>query len=131
MQPNNSHHLVAAAHRRSCATMERAETALTTAERSGVGMSVAELARTAGVSRAWLYAQPELRNRITQLAGKSRTRPPNAGTPVPVEQRATTASAHTRLEIALARNRKLAAENVELREQLARSLGDARAGRVR
>ena len=52
MHADNSRHLIEAAHRRRRDTTTRAETALAAAELNGQGMSVAALARTAGVSRA-------------------------------------------------------------------------------
>jgi hypothetical protein len=74
------------------------------------------------VSRAWLYAQPQLRARLQALA------PVRPGSAVlPADQRASTASQQNRLTIAVARNNQLAQENKELRAELEIALGQIRA----
>ncbi len=125
MHADNSANLIDAAHRRHRDTAARAETALAAAEQAGQRISVAVLARDAGVSRAWLYAQPQLRARMQALTRVA----PNIPV-LPDAQRASTASQQNRLAIALTRNRQLAQENNELRAELETALGQIRAQRL-
>jgi hypothetical protein len=74
MRADNSRHLVAAAQRRSDQTLARAQQALRELQTAGQPISVAAVAARAGVSRAWLYTQPELRQQITAL--RHAPRPP-------------------------------------------------------
>lgn len=127
MLADNTAHLTAAAHRRSEATMRRARAAITAAEQAGVATTLTELARTAGVSRAWLYTQPELLGRIRPL---TTARPGRPSATAPASQRSTDASLRTRLELALRQNRKLAQENEQLRIDLQNALGQVRSGRA-
>lgn len=127
MLADNTAHLIAAAHRRSEATMNRAQAAINAAEQAGVATTLTVLARTAGVSRAWLYTQPELLDRIRPL---TTARPGKPSSTVPASQRSTDASLRTRLELALRRNRELAQENEQLRIDLQNALGQVRSGRV-
>jgi uncharacterized protein (DUF58 family) len=87
------------------------------------------VARTAGVSRSWLYAQPDLRAELERLRALS-TRAPTSP-PVPAQQRATDASLRCRLEVVNAEIRRLRTENHQLRQQLARALGEHRAAAIR
>lgn len=127
MRTDNSHHLVTAARRRREYTRSKAVQALREIETAGVAVSFEAVARTAGVSRSWLYTQPDLRLEIERLrtAGKS-----SSHAQVPARQRASDASVRQRLEAANELNHRLAAENCELRRQLARALGDLRAARL-
>jgi Family of unknown function (DUF6262) len=77
----------------------------------------------AGVSRSWLYAQPDLRTEIDRLRTAHRRAP---ASPVPARQRASDASLLRRLEAAQQRIRHLAEENRQLREHLAQALGQQR-----
>jgi hypothetical protein len=79
------------------------------------------------VSRAWLYNQPDIRQAVQRLRAAHR---PTNGDPVPGSQRASNASLLRRLEAAHARNRELAAQIRELRDQLARAHGQLRAARL-
>ena len=83
--------------------------------------------RAAGVSRAWLYTEPAVRGAIQRLRAAHR---PTAGSPVPASQRASDASLLRRLEAAHTRNRELATEIRQLREQLAYTHGQLRAARL-
>ena len=85
--PDRVDRLRDAAQARHEATLRRATTALQRLARRGEPVTFRRLAETAGVSRSWLYRQPQLRDEISRL----RT------------------------------------ENQELRDQLARHLGAARA----
>lgn len=68
MRADNSHHLVAAARRRSDTTRDKATRALDRLVRDRQQVTFDTVARAAAVSRAWLYADPELRARIGQTA---------------------------------------------------------------
>ena len=85
--------------------------------------------REAGVSRSWLYTQPDISSQIRRLR-RNTDGTGSAGT-VPASQRTTDASLRARLTAALERNRQLADENARLRRQLAHALGDQRAARTR
>jgi hypothetical protein len=124
MRSDNSRHLVAAAHKRTSQTRRRAITALRRMADSNSAISFDSIAREAGVSRSWLYAQPDLRAQIEQLRTRNQQRPPLA---VPPErQRATDASLLRRLEAATDRVRRLEQDNRELRAALAQALGEHR-----
>ena len=71
----------------------------------------------AGVSRAWLYRQDELRDSILRLRSAAPPAHPEAA------YRASTSSLRQRLETAKAEMTRLRAENTALRGQLARQLG--------
>ena len=88
-------------------------------------MTFAGVAQAAGISRSWLYTQPDISSQIRRLRESTDA----AG--VPAGQRATGASLRARLAAALDRNRQLADENARLRRQLARALGDQRSARTR
>ena len=118
MRADNTAHLVSAARNRSDATMTRALAAVESAERTGAPVTLSGIARTAGVSRAWIYAQPGLRARLQPLL----TSRPAVGPSVPDPQRATDASLRNRLGLALRRNRDLACENIRLRRDLENAL---------
>ncbi|WP_432991611.1 DUF6262 family protein [Dactylosporangium sp. CA-233914] len=126
MQADNSHHVIAAAHRRAAATRKRAVAALRRMDKSGLLITFDAVAKHAHVSRSWLYTQPDLRAEIERL--RARRNPAPSGQPVPVRQRASDASLLRRLEVAADRIRRLEAENQQLREALALALGDRRAG---
>ena len=75
MRRDNSHHLVAAAQRRRADTLERARQALQELGETGQRHTVTQIAAHAGVSRSWLYAQPELRDQLRRLTAISEPRP--------------------------------------------------------
>jgi Family of unknown function (DUF6262) len=117
-----------AATRRHELTRARAVQALRELDRAGTPVTFAGVAQAAGVSRSWLYTQPDISSQIRRL--RSTDGAGSAGA-VPAGQRATDASLRARLAAALDRNRQLADENARLRRQLARALGDQRSVRVR
>lgn len=123
MRADNTRHLQAAARRRRHDTLARASTALDVIARDGQPVTVARLAATAGVSRSWIYTQPELLDRIEILA---HDRPRQTRDPVPSSQRASTASLQRRLELAHQRIRQLTDENQRLHDELARAYGQLR-----
>lgn len=127
MPADNSAHLRAAAARRREQTLQRARDALRQLEADGDPVTFDLVARTASVSRAWLYTEPAIRDAIHRLRDAHR---PTSNSAVPASQRASDASLLRRLEAAHARNRELATEIRQLREQLARAHGQLRAARL-
>jgi hypothetical protein len=115
-----------AAKARHEATLAKATTALHSLACTAEPINFGHLARTAGVSRSWLYRQPELRQQIEQLR---QSRPPKRSS-VPAAQRASDDSNRQKLVLYREELARLQAENRELREQLARKLGAARAAAV-
>jgi hypothetical protein len=113
-----------AAARRHELTRARAVQALRELDRAGAPVTFAGVAQAAGISRSWLYTQPDISSHIRQLREKT-------DGAIPAGQRATEASLRARLTAALDRNKQLAGENARLRRQLARALGDQRSAGVR
>jgi hypothetical protein len=110
-------------------TRSRAVQALRELDRSGVPVTFAGVARAAGISRSWLYTQPDISSQIRRLRQKANAAGPAGG--IPAAQRPTDASLRARLTAALHRNKQLADENARLRRQLAHALGDQRSARTR
>src|SRR5580658_10124779 len=128
MRPDNPAPLTAAAARRHELTRAKAVQALRELDRAGAPVTFAAVAQAAGISRSWLYTQPDISGQIRRL----RTKADGVGSAaIPAGQRATDASLRARLTTALDRNKQLADENARLRRQLARALGDQRSARVR
>ena len=118
-----------AAARRRELTRSRAVQALRELDRSGVPVTFARVAQAAGISRSWLYTQPDISGQIRRLR-ESKAGAGSAGA-IPAGQRATDASLRARLTAALDRNKQLADDNARLRRQLARALGEQRSSRTR
>jgi len=118
-----------AAARRHELTRSRAVQALRELDRSGNPVTFAGVAQAAGVSRSWLYTQPDISGQIRQL--RQETNGAGRAGAVPTGQRATDASLRARLASSLDRNKQLADENARLRRQLAHALGDQRSARTR
>lgn len=126
MRPDNSHHLVVAAKRRHELARAKAIRAIRELDRTGnVPITVEAVARTAEVSRSWLYTQPDLRTEIQRL--RDATAAARSTPTVPDRQRASAESLRRRLATIQEHNRQLAEENQRLRRQLALSLGQQRA----
>ena len=119
-----------AAARRHELTRARAIQALRELDRAGTPVTFAGVASAAGISRSWLYTQPDISDQIRRLRQKAADGAGSAGT-IPASQRATDASLRARLATALSRNRQLTDENTRLRRQLARALGEHRSARPR
>ncbi|GAB4914235.1 transposase [Mycobacterium avium subsp. hominissuis] len=126
MHRDNSHHLVAAAQRRRTDTLERAQRALQELADAGARRTVVQIAAHAGVSRSWLYAQPELRDQLRRLTTISET----ANLAPTQTERASDASLRRRLALANERIRELDRENRQLRSQVAHLHGQRRASRI-
>lgn len=124
MAADNTRFLVQASAARHLSTMRRARAAIERLDRGGKPISFAAVASAAGVSRAWLYRQPEVRASIERLRS---SRPP--ATSAPSAQRATLDSVRQRLDATRDEIARLRVENAALRDQLARNLGERRAGR--
>jgi hypothetical protein len=79
------------------------------------------------VSRSWLYTQDDLRAEIERLRHRH---PAASPAPPPRRQRASDPSLLRRLEAATSRIRQLEADNQQLRDALARALGQRRTADV-
>jgi hypothetical protein len=130
MRPDNAAAIIATARHRHELTRARAVQALRELDRTGAPVTFAAVAAKAGVSRSWLYAQPDIRDQIVRLR-EAASRSPAAS--VPAAQRTTDASLLRRLEAAHAERRRLQEENIRLRQgiarasrQVARALGEQR-----
>jgi hypothetical protein len=124
--PDRVDRLREAAQARHHATLRRATSALQRLERRGEAVTFRRVAETAGVSRSWLYRQSQLRDEINRLRDASAGRP---GT-LPSAERATADSLRQQLRTYRDEISRLRTENQELRDQLARHLGAARATAV-
>lgn len=112
-----------AAQARHDATVRRAEDTLRQLAKKGGPITFRRVAEEAGVSRAWLYRQDQLRRQIDQL----RQPPTSSASRVPAAERATSDSLRQQLRAYRSEIARLRVENQELREQLARQLGAQRA----
>jgi predicted nucleic acid-binding Zn-ribbon protein len=107
-------------------TLNHAKQTLTAMADAGETVTVALIARRAGVSRSWIYTQPALRDRIRQL---QRHRA-DADTGRATATRASDDSLRQRLALAHERINQLRAENQQLRDALAHAHGQLRAARL-
>jgi hypothetical protein len=123
MPPDHPGPLAAAAIRRRDEARDRARTALRDLDRRGETISFQAVARRAGVSRQWLYTQPELRAEIERLRGRDSPAAPRA----PDAERAREASLRQRNTTLLAENRRLRDQIAELKTELAIAYGQRRA----
>jgi Family of unknown function (DUF6262) len=123
MPPDQAAALAAAAQRKRERALERAHAALRDLDQDGKSISFQAVARRAGVSRQWLYTQPELRAEIERL----RTRDSPAAPRVPDTERAREASLRQRNTTLLAENRRLRDQIAELKTELAMAYGQRRA----
>lgn len=123
MPADNTAQLADSARRRHELTRAKAIRALRELDRARTPITFGIVARTAEVSRSWLYSQPDIRNEIQQLRDTARRAPSSQ---VPAGQRASDPSLRQRLQAACERNRQLTEENRRLRRQLAEALGQLR-----
>lgn len=124
--PDRIERLRAAAQARHNDTLHRAQATLRTLARRGEPITVRGVANAAGVSRSWLYRQPQLLAEIDQLRQSRPTRGPS----LPASQRASVDSLRQQLHAYRGELARLRAENKALTEQLARHLGDARTAAI-
>jgi uncharacterized protein DUF6262 len=108
-------------------TLQRAQAALAAMAGDGTPVTIARLATEAGVSRAWIYTQPGLRDQIRQM---QRGQSPGRPAPRPAS-RASDESLRRRLELAHQKITQLRAENQQLRHDLAAVHGQLRAAAAR
>jgi hypothetical protein len=123
MPADNTAQLIDSARRRHELTRAKAIRALRELDRAGSPVTFELVARTAEVSRSWLYSQPDMRDQIQQLRDTARRAPSSR---LPAGQRASDPSLRRRLQAACERNRQLAEDNRRLRRQLAEALGQLR-----
>ena len=95
-----------AAARRHELTRSRAVQALRELDRAGIPVTFAGVAQAAGISRSWLYTQPDISNQIRRL--RQETNAAGSAGGIPAAQRSTDASLRARLAAALDRNKQLA-----------------------
>ncbi|WP_406230528.1 DUF6262 family protein [Nocardia sp. NBC_01009] len=123
MRADNTDHLKAAAKLRHEQARRRAIDVIDHLEATGAAVTIAGLARAAGVARSWLYTQPDLLARI-------KTTTPNPPTNKPPRSGASDESWQRRLELAHQRIKELTEENKQLRTQLAMAHGQRRADQI-
>jgi hypothetical protein len=121
MTAGNNTALVTAAQQRARDTRRRAVEALRRLDAAGHTVTFTSVTRAAGVSRSWLYRQPDLCTEIHRLRTSG-----TVTTAVPSAQRASTESLRRRLEATLDEIQRLKAENHQLREEVARRFGQQR-----
>jgi Family of unknown function (DUF6262) len=118
--------LGAAAKRKSQAARSRATNALRTLDAHGESITFQAVAQAAGVSRQWLYTQPELRGEIEELrAAEDRL----GDRPGPARERASENSLRHRNRALLEDNQRLRAEITAVKHELAAALGELRTDR--
>jgi hypothetical protein len=124
MRADNTAQLVTAARRRHELARAKTIRALRELDQADSPVTFPIVAQYAGVSRSWLYTQPDITTEIQRLRTLARRAPV---TRLPAQQRSSDASLRQRLQVAQQRNRQLAEDNQRLRRQLAQALGQLRA----
>ncbi len=115
--------LAEAAARRSLDAEQRVRDTLRKLDADGATVSFLAVAEHARVSRAFLYAHPQLRTEIETLRSLQQTTAPAR---LPVRQRASDNSVRARLRAALEENQRQREELTALREELALAHGRVR-----
>ena len=111
-----------AAGARSVAAEQRVREALADLDRRGSTISFQAVSAEASVSRAFLYAHPQLRATIEQMRGQDQ----HPRSRLPAHERASDQSTRARLRSALEENKRLRSENAQLRDELALAHGEVR-----
>ncbi|MGH8995477.1 MAG: DUF6262 family protein [Acidimicrobiales bacterium] len=124
MRADNTAHLARAARARSDAARKRAAAAIRRLDRDGLDITVGAVARTADVSRSFLYRHHDLLAEVDRLR---HTRPTRSGPRLPSALRATEESRQARDDALRAEIRRLTDENRWLRDQAEALLGERRA----
>lgn len=117
---DNTRHLLEATRRRAEQARARAEAAIAKSARAGEQPTVVGIVRAAGVSRSWIYTQPDLISAIEQLRQR-RPAPARTG-PQPASVR----SLETQLEAMQRRNTALRSEVRDLTARLEAAHGQLR-----
>lgn len=123
MRADNTAHLKTAAAARHEQARQRAIDVLDRLQNTGAAVTVAGLARSAGVARSWIYTQPDLLDRIS-------AQPPSTRAAANPRTTASEESWQRRIELAHQRIKELTEENQQLRMQLAIAHGQRRAGQI-
>lgn len=121
MRDNTIHLLQAAAARHHNAVLS-ATAAIQELDRAGTPITFQAVATAAGVSRSWLYRNPDMRAQIEHLRASSTGTEPG----VPARERASRESLRGQLEALRLELAELRRHNKALRDQLARRLGEDR-----
>lgn len=127
MPADRAANLTRHARRRHQQTLQRAHDALAAIAKNGDLPTVGLLANKAGVSRSWIYTQPELRDRIERLQQKRARTSSRSGR---TSSRASEESLRRRLTLAHQRIAQLRIENRQLRDELAHVHGELRAAKT-
>ncbi len=114
--------LAEAAAKRTLDAEQRVRATLRQLDTDGAAVSFAKVAEHARVSRAFLYAHPELRAEIEALRSLQGAEPAR----LPVRQRASDSSLRARLRAALDENQRQREGIAALREELALAHGRVR-----
>lgn len=114
--------LAEAAAKRTLDAEQRVRATLRQLDADSAAVSFAKVAERARVSRAFLYAHPELRAEIEALRSVQGAEPAR----LPVRQRASDSSRRARLRAALDENQRQREEIAALREELALAHGRVR-----
>src|SRR5260370_14470425 len=117
MRTDNTAPIIAAARHRHELTRARAIQAIRELDHAGSPITVAGVAGQAGISRSWLYPQPDIRAEIACIRDATSRAGP---APIPASQRASGASLLRRLEATHAERTRLLEERTRLREQHSR-----------
>ncbi|MCW2649314.1 MAG: hypothetical protein QOE41_2918 [Mycobacterium sp.] len=104
MRADNSIHLVTAAQQRHELTRAKAIAAMHELDRAGAVITFESVARHAGVSRSWIYTQPDIKDEIH--IARTASRPDRADTLPPARQRRIVAPAPRNLEPPQPRTRR-------------------------
>lgn len=111
--PRNTAGLKENAEMKRQATLAKAETAIQRLIGENQPITFDGVAQAAGISRAWLYKEPEMRARLLSLRSQNQPRPS-----VPTVQRATDASKDAMLYALREQVRKYRKENEEVKRQI-------------
>lgn len=121
--PADTAPIIAAARRRHELTRAKTIQAIRELDQTGTPVTFAAVAARAGVSRSWLYSQPDIAGQVQRLRETTRRAPAPS---IPAGQRTSSASLLRRLAAAHEELRNLRAERDRLRRQLAQALGERR-----
>jgi hypothetical protein len=87
MHADNTAHLITAASQRHELTRSKAIRAVRELDAAGTTVTFESVARAAGVSRSWLFTQPDIRDEVLRLRNLGRPRTWDVGAGTPPQQR--------------------------------------------